>query len=863
MENAALLARVADLELRNARLEKINRALIERVESDQVRQAGPWEAFEHSVVLAEQVRERTDALNQALSELKSSHRELQHANAQAALSNQRLIDAIESISDGFALFDHGHRLLQFNRRFAQLWQSAGVTIETGMVIPDIGQLACSSGLVVETLSSESAGAPVFRLRGQRWLQISERPTADGGRVLLFTDITDLKADETRRREAALAQKTRVLQRTVGNLSQGVVLVTPDGRLELWNQRFVELTGVDGSQLEGQPPFTALISHDCQQVLQPAALQSCQHQAVECALQDGRVVEVRTHPMPEGGFINTYTDITERYQHAEQLQESEHWIRLITDQVPALIAYVDAGLRYSFTNRGYDEWYGWPRGALSGAHISELHGAVQFARLQPWVERAMAGEQVTFEIDERNASQQLRYMLKSYVPNIGADGDVLGMFVLIQDITERRQTAEELRAAYQHMEQRVRERTAELQALNDQLLLEIDERRDAEQRMREASQEAEQANLSKTRFLAAVSHDLLQPLNAARLFTGALAEHSLNDKPASLVRSVSHSLEDLESLITTLVDISKLDAGVVKPDITSFRISDLLDNLANEYSQVARAEGVELRFVACNAVVRSDAQLLMRILRNFLSNAIRYTEQGTILLGCRRRKNSLVMEVADTGIGIPQAQLAVIFQEFKRLNAATGRPDNGLGLGLAIVDKISRVLEHPVAVRSQEGRGSVFSVEVPYGTLSRQTLSGDVVLPAPMDQLLGARIWVIDNDPAICEAMATLMGGWGCEVTTFTSLAELHQMLDPACSDVQLIIADYHLDNDETGLDAARVLNQQLPAPVPVLMITANYNQDLKQQIRESGYLLINKPVKPMKLKTTLGHLLEGCTGLVR
>jgi len=854
MSKAALQARVAELEARTAKLERINQALIERVESDAVQHSGPWEAFQHSVVLAEQVRERTDALNQALSDLKVSHRDLQQANDKAAVSHQRLVDAIESISEGFALFDAQRRIVLFNQKFAEQWQAVGVDISQGTHILDIKRLAQQSGLVSEIVHSKSSQAPIFRLHTERWLQVSERPTADGGRVVLFTDITDLKADETVRREEALAQKTRVLQRTIGNLSQGVVLITPDGRLELWNQRFIELTGVDVSLLENHPPFANLVSQDLHQVLQPDG--KGEVRSAEKMLADGQVIEVRNHPMPDGGFINTYTDITERHQHAQQLRESERWIRLITDQVPALIAYVDRQLHYSFTNKVYDEWYGWPRGALTGQHIRQVHGDAQFARLQPWVERAMAGEQVTFEIEERNAQNALRYMLKSYVPNLSPDGETAGMFVLIRDITERRRTNEALHEAYQHMEQRVQERTSELQDLNDQLLLEIDERRDAEARLREATKEAEQANLSKTKFLAAVSHDLLQPLNAARLFTGALAEQPIEAQAAGLVRSVCHSLEDLESLITTLVDISKLDAGVVKPDITSFQISDLLDNLANEYSQVARAEGVELRFVASHVVVQSDTQLLSRILRNFLSNALRYTDQGSILLGCRRRPDCLELEVADTGIGIAQAQLGEIFQEFKRLGPSNGRQDSGLGLGLAIVDKISRVLGHPVSVRSQEGKGSVFSVQVPYGNLQPSKEGFEALLPLPVNQLDQARIWVIDNDPAICDAMATLMEGWGCQVLTALSLADLCQQVDPASSDVQLIIADYHLDNDETGLDAARALNQRLPAPVPVLMITANYGQDLKQQIRESGYLLIHKPVKPMKLKTTLSHLLE-------
>ena len=860
MSEQALKARIAELELANSKLVRINQALIERVETGTTQRNGPYEAFQHSVVLAEQVRERTDALNQALSELKISHRALKEANHKAEISHQRLIDAIESISEAFVLFDDQRRIVLFNSKFDAEWRETGVRIEVGTTIDDVRRLAQDCGLIVETYGSD-AEADVFRMRSGRWLQASERATSDGGLVMLFTDISQLKADEALRREKALAQKTRLLQRTVENLSQGVVLVTPDGCLEIWNERFIELTGVDRARLESHPAFHALLEQDPYSLLAPSQIPGSTGSLKETErfLADGRVVEIRTHPMPEGGFVNTYTDITERYQHAETLRESERWIRLITDQVPALIAYVDAELCYSFTNRVYDEWYGWPRGALSGQHIRRVHGDAQFSRLQPYVERAMAGEQVTFEIDEVAADSDRRYMLKSYVPNLNGDGETVGIFVLIRDITERRRTAEELRAAYQNMEQRVEERTSELLSLNKQLRSEIDDRKAAESRLLEANKEAEQANLSKTKFLAAVSHDLLQPLNAARLFTGALTELPLSEHPASLVRSVSHSLEDVESLLSTLVDISKLDAGVVKPDVTSFQVSDLLDNLANEYMQVASSEGVELRFVSCNAVIRSDTQLLSRILRNFLSNAIRYTQKGSILLGCRRRASSLVLEVIDTGVGIAEAQLGEIFKEFKRLTPANARQNSGLGLGLAIVDKISRVLGHPVRVRSTEGKGSVFSVEVPYGTLPATVEHLEPAFPDPEDRLHGAHIWVIDNDVAICDGMATLMKGWGCRVHTAVSLENLLEQVDLLTVSVDLIIADYHLDNDETGLEAARTLNDRLSAPVPVLMITANYTQELKQQIRQYGYLLINKPVRPMKLKTTLSHMLESAT----
>lgn len=288
------------------------------------------------------------------------------------------------------------------------------------------------------------------------------------------------------------------------------------------------------------------------------------------------------------------------------------------------------------------------------------------------------------------------MQRSYVPNRQADGRVAGLFVLIRDITERRRTAEALHQAYQNLEQRVRERTAELTTLNDQFKREIHERSQVEARLREAKREAEQANLSKTKFLAAVSHDLLQPLNAARLFTSALQERgsAARDNEA-LVNNISHSLEDVENLLGTLVDISKLDAGVITPDIAPFELGELLGNLAAEYRQVAASEGLRLDFVACGALVRSDQQLLARILRNLLSNAIRYTPRGRVLLGCRRHRQRLSIEVWDTGVGIAADKLGEIFQEFKRGESQRCHQDRGLGLGLAIVDKIARMLGHRV------------------------------------------------------------------------------------------------------------------------------------------------------------------------
>ena len=735
--------RMAELEAENQRLRRIRDALIVRVESGSAHKPEPYAAFEHSVVLAEQVRERTEALNQAMEELKGSNKALNRAREEAETTRQRLSDAIESIADGFVLFDHQHRLIQSNSRFRSYWRQAGVAVPApGTSITDVRARALSSGLIVEEQSHPDAEGSIFLLSNDRWVQMTERPTREGGLVVLYSDITDVKNSEMARRIKAL-------------------------------------------------------------------------------------------------------------------EESERWIRVVTDHVPALIAYVGADLTVQFCNKVYEAWYG--RGGESplGKRLDQVHSAGLYQRLLPQVKQALAGQSVTFEFEETGEQGELRYMLRSYVPNYDDEGGITGFFVLIRDITDRRKTALALEQAYDTLERRVKERTAELTGLNHQLREEITERAAVEARLRDAKLEAERANLSKTKFLAAVSHDLLQPLNAARLFTSALLEQSFGPKAEGLVRSVSTSLDDVENLLGTLVDISKLDAGVIKPDVTAFDLRDLLNNIAREFRQMATAEGLQLDFVPCSAVVESDSQLLARILRNFLTNAIRYTGRGHILLGCRRQGGHILMQVWDTGPGIPGDKLTEIFQEFKRIRPAGSQPDKGLGLGLAIVEKISRMLGHEVTVSSIEGKGSVFSVRVPLArVLPRGPAPDDNRLAVATGGLGGARIWVIDNDHAICQGMLTLLEGWDCRVVTAVSLDDLERQLDPADSPVDLILADYHLDNDENGVDVVASINGRRRQPAPVVMITANYTNELKQHIRALGYVLMNKPVKPLKLRSALNQLLR-------
>ena len=273
--------------------------------------------------------------------------------------------------------------------------------------------------------------------------------------------------------------------------------------------------------------------------------------------------------------------------------------------------------------------------------------------------------------------------------------------------------------------------------------------------------------------------------------------------------------------------------------------------------MAASEGLELHYVSSGAVVRSDIQLLSRVVRNFLTNAIRYTERGRILLGCRHRPDGLEIQVLDTGMGIEAAELGAIFQEFRRSHAVGRRQDRGLGLGLAIADKIARMLDHPLGVASVAGQGSRFSILLPHGQAAPHSPLAPAPSPGGHLALQGRRVWVVDNDTDICEAMRLLLSRWGCRVWVAESEAALAAQLDPATAPADVLVVDYHLDEGDTGVALAERLNAARRVPLPVVVITANHSHELRQQLRERGHGLLHKPVKPLKLRMVLARLLAG------
>ena len=416
----------------------------------------------------------------------------------------------------------------------------------------------------------------------------------------------------------------------------------------------------------------------------------------------------------------------------------------------------------------------------------------------------------------------------------------GYVTTFQDVTVMRRTEKALKETNIYLEQRVKERTQELQVLNEQML--------------KAKSTAEQANHSKTRFLASASHDLLQPLNAARLFTSALSGKAQSTEVRELVDHIDSSLGAAEEIISTLLDISKLDAGALEPKISNFPVNDILRHLATEFSAIAADQELILDLIPSSAWVRSDAKLLRRVVQNFLSNAIRYTPRGRILLGCRRLKGYLRIEVWDTGPGIPEDQLARIFEEFRRLQH--GRDKKGLGLGLAIVDRISGMLDHPVQVQSVQGRGSVFSITIPRVAAEQPEESAQKA-PAPsrgLANLSGLHVLCIDNDPNILDGMVALLANWQCSVTSAESLEHARNQLQDQAPDI--ILADYQLDDSKTGLDAMDALRKTFNPELPGILITGYMSPEVREDAIQRGYQVLYKPVKPAALRALVNKLLK-------
>lgn len=373
-------------------------------------------------------------------------------------------------------------------------------------------------------------------------------------------------------------------------------------------------------------------------------------------------------------------------------------------------------------------------------------------------------------------------------------------------------------------------------------------------LRKQKELAEQASLAKSTFLAAASHDLRQPVHALGLFVGALRATNLSLEGHRLVERIEESVTALDSLFSAILDISRLDAGVVAIRPEAFQIQALLDRVCADHFDEADGKSIALVQCHCSATVFSDPVLIERIVRNLVSNAVRHTDSGRVVVGCRRQGERIRIEVWDTGPGIPFAERERIFEEYVQLKNPERDRAMGLGLGLAIVRRLSALLDCPVRLRSQPDRGSCFSIEIPKATTTARTDVHKAV--DAVDETTSGLIAVVDDEAAIQAAMGSLLTSWGYAVIAAGSGDEMIDRLKRSAMRPDLIICDYRLRGSENGIDVVRQLRARCGEAVPAMLITGDTASDRLIEAQASGLLLLHKPVPKGKLRAAIANLIE-------
>ncbi len=520
--------------------------------------------------------------------------------------------------------------------------------------------------------------------------------------------------------------------------------------------------------------------------------------------------------------------------SEAVQYNRDLLQTALDHVRQGLAVFDKKMQLIFWNRQFREILALPQQfGRVGVPLDEI---VRFMarRVQPdaaaveeLVTERVLKYQVTMEsFHERSIEGRVVEVRINAMPHGG-------IVVTYTDITERETAAEALARANENLEKRVEARTLELAI---------------------AKAKADEANISKTRFLAAASHDVLQPLNAARLYASSILERSPPAELGRLARNIDASLDGVEEILNALLDISRLDSGAMRPEFTVFPVNDVLEQIRIDFEPIAKARGISFTILPSSALIRSDRKLLRRILQNLVSNALKYNkEKGRALLGCRRRGRNLIIEVHDSGPGIPDDQRDLIFKEFQRLDQHSHAP--GLGLGLSIVERICRVLDHGLALKSRIAFGSSFSISAPMARWSEMEQPRPYAArPAPYGDLRGALVLCIDNDRSIMDGMKALLSGWQCTVIAAADSKDAIEQLKASRITPDVAISDYHLDSED-GCKAIRDVSAACGANIPGVIVTADGSFEVRSCASKAGHAFLQKPVKPAALRALISSMI--------
>ncbi|MEP1201297.1 MULTISPECIES: PAS-domain containing protein [Rhodobacterales] len=720
------------IERQNEKLLQIAQSLMRRVEQKHEQSGFAYQQFERAALLETEVRERTDDLERALDLLQESNTRLEIANKETETAQSNLTEAIETINEGFALFDADDGLVLSNSRFCRDLSDVSERLVTGLSFEDYVALISGSRFlalptdqtpedwIARRLKQHGEDHVVFnvRLKWDRWLQVSEHRTSQGGTVILQTDVTTIIRRERQERAKMRDQQAEILQATLDHLNQGVCIFDSAQTLVGWNTRM------------------------------------------------------------DGLFSST----------------PEHSA---------------AGMRF-------DTLLQWLRDELTfDAHMDA-------SLLRKWANSPTKRDPIMFEV-LRDESEFFSVFAQEMPDK--------GFVISFSDVTAERASARTLFEMNELLEQRVEDRTRELGL---------------------ALAEAERANASKSRFVAAASHDLLQPLSAAKLFMSSLPDQPDLSSAKDIMDKAEMALSSVEHLIASLLDISKLDAGKAVFEVQPLQLSEIFVPLRNELMPLAQHKGVDLRIVETGLMVESDPGYLRRIIQNLLTNAIRYTDQGRVLLGVRRTGNSARIEVWDTGCGIAHRDQQIIFREFERL--APNTADTGLGLGLSIVEQACKGLDHPLSLWSEPGLGSCFSLNVPIH--QNNVLPGRDHQPSTGEhtgKLPDRLLMLVEDNPQLAEATTAMIEGFGTTVINASNAQEALEILQ----DIQLVpdalLIDYQLGSGQTGTELYQELRGRY-GKVPTAIVSAERTKVLRDTCKALGLELVSKPIEKNRLKGLLSDL---------
>ncbi|TPE52150.1 hybrid sensor histidine kinase/response regulator [Amaricoccus solimangrovi] len=553
------------------------------------------------------------------------------------------------------------------------------------------------------------------------------------------------------------------------------------------------------------------------------------------LINDRWLQVSAYRTPSDGTAVLQTDVTdmvrrEREERDRLLDDQARLLRATLDHITQGVAIFDAQRRLAGCNQRLRRLASLPlqftqagadfRGLLdymsAGARFLP---AAQLEALGAWVERDERGGPLSLEL--RRSDGAVLDVFCQEMPD-------RGFVISFTDMTAEREAVAAMHHANETLEQRVAARTRELEAARD---------------------EAERANASKSRFVASSSHDLLQPLNAAKLFVSSLTHTELDAEQRGIADRIRSAFESVETILGALLDISNLDIGKASTEVTVMPVAPLLRSIDQEFQGLARERGLELRVIPCSLWVESDPAYLRRILQNLVVNALRYTKQGKVVVGAVRRGDRLRFLICDTGPGIPPDRRAEIFDEFVRLEHSPGTPQ-GMGLGLAIVERACALLDHPLSLDSEVGRGTRFGVSVPVAepaTAAEEDEERGNHRGPLLDDLIAM---VIENDDAVRAGMIALLEDWGTSPLEARDIAGAEALVDDLGTAPDVIIADYLLDDGETGLAAIQRL-RAAHGPIPAVIVSADRGTELRAAAAREDITLLHKPLELHRLQAVL------------